>query len=422
MAAQNRRKARAREANQPDLNRKALWIAVVFAGLGLILALYATNLTFQIEGQGVTTSSGCSFNDFVNCDIANASSYARMFGVPVAWWGFLFYAFAAISAAFGLFSSDRRSSSPFVAAAFILAILAVLFTFVKAYHLYDLGVVCIVCVGMYIANFGTAIGLGYGLGVSPLGWPGFIGRYVKGVAGDEAALGFSPNIVKTAIAVLVVFGVGYAGGLDYKKDLTGTSGVDMDDAVSNHFNQPVQDVEAHPEAAVWGNPDAPITIVEWADFQCPACRESAFHLRPALFEYRNDVKLVFMNYPLDIGINPHMQAQLHAQAGNAARASVCAQEYGDFWEYHDDLFRNQSVLAPTLYTRLAEDRGWEPRPFAECMVSEETEQRILRDIELAKQAGVSGTPSIYIQGRKIAYWRNTEFIWDVLDRELANAE
>lgn len=422
MAAQNRRKARAREANQPALNTKALWIAAIFAGIGLALAFYATNLTFRIEGQGVTAASGCSFNDFVNCDIANASSYARMFGVPVAWWGFLFYAFAGLSAVFGALTTNSRSSAPYVAGAFILSLLAVLFTFVKAYHLYDLGVVCIVCVGMYIANFGTAIGLGYGLGVSPLGWPGFVSRYVKGVSGDESDLGFSPNIVKVAIAVVVVFGVGYAGGLDYKKDLTGTGGIDIGAAVENHFTGPAADVRIHPEAAVWGNPDAQITIVEWADFQCPACRESAFHLRPALFEYRNDVKLVFMNYPLDKGINPHMQGQLHAQAGNAARASVCAQEFGDFWDYHDDLFRNQAVLAPTLYTRLAEERGWEARPFAECMVSEETEQRILADIEMAKTAGVSGTPSIYIEGRKVALWRNTEFIWEILDRELANAE
>jgi len=422
MAAQNRRKARAREANQPKLNRRALWIAAAFAGLGLVLALYAAKLTFQIEGQGVTTASGCSFNDFVNCDIANASSYARMLGVPVAWWGFLFYAFAAMSALFGLVSSDRGSSAPFIAGAFVLSILAVLFTFVKAYQLYDLGVICIVCVGMYIANFGTAIALGYGLGVSPAGWPGFIGCYVKGVAGDDSALGFSPNIVKTAIAVAVVFGIGYAGGRNYSKDLTGTSGFDLDVAVSNHFNQPVLDVEADPQAAVWGNPEAPITIMEWADFQCPACRESAFHLRPALFEYRNDIKLIFMNYPLDSGINPHMRSQLHVQAGNAARAGVCAQEFGDFWDYHDDLFRNQAVLAPTLYTRLAEERGWEARPFAECMVSDETEQRILNDIELAKQAGVSGTPSIYIEGRKVQYWRNTEFIWEILDRELAGSE
>ncbi|NNF04575.1 MAG: thioredoxin domain-containing protein, partial [Rhodothermales bacterium] len=266
----------------------------------------------------------------------------------------------------------------------------------------------------------TAVGLGYGLGVSPFGWPGFVGRYVKGVSGDDSVLGFSPNILKVAIAAVAVFGVGYAWGLDHKQDLTGS--YDIGAEVSRHFAQPVLDVQVHPGAAVWGNPDAAITIVEWADFQCPACRESAFHLRPALFEYRDDVKLVFMNYPLDSGINPYMRDQLHGQAGNAARAGVCAQEYGDFWEYHDDLFRNQAVLAPTLYTRLADERGWEPRPFAECMISDETEQRILSDIEMAKTAGVGGTPSIYIQGRKVALWRNTEFIWEILDRELANAD
>ena len=94
MAKENRRKQRAKRTNQPDFNRIALWAAVGFAALGAALAFYATTLTFNIESQGLVEASGCSLSDFINCDVANASSYAKMFGVPVAWWGFLFYAFA----------------------------------------------------------------------------------------------------------------------------------------------------------------------------------------------------------------------------------------------------------------------------------------------------------------------------------------
>lgn len=140
MAKTNRRKERARRAIQPDLNKNALWIAVVLAGIGAALAFYATQLTFSIESQGIVEASGCSINDFVNCDVANASSYAKMFGVPVAWFGFLFYLFAGLSALFGATSSSTRQPASFIAMALVLSIGAVLFTFVKAYHLYELGV------------------------------------------------------------------------------------------------------------------------------------------------------------------------------------------------------------------------------------------------------------------------------------------
>jgi len=292
MAKTNRRKERARRAIQPSLNKNALWAAVVFAGIGAALAWYATTLTFTIESQGIVEASGCSLNDWVNCDVANASSYAKMFGVPVAWFGFLFYAFSGLSALFAATSANSRSSSSFVAFSLLLSFGAVIFTFVKAYHLYELGVLCLVCVGMYVANFGIAATLGMGLGYGPAKWPAFVSDYIARLRGEESEQGFSPQIVKVGVIAAAVFGIGFAGALNHARDITGN--VDVDAAVTQHFRGPVYDVQSDPEASIWGNPDAAVTIVEFADFQCPACAQSAFHLRPTLFEFEQDVKVVFM--------------------------------------------------------------------------------------------------------------------------------
>ncbi|MBT3450134.1 MAG: thioredoxin domain-containing protein [Bacteroidetes Order II. Incertae sedis bacterium] len=419
MAKENRRKQRAKRTNQPDLSKNALWAAAIFAALGAALAFYATNLTFSIESQGLVEASGCSLNDWINCDIANASSYAKMFGIPVAWWGFLFYAFSGLAALYGATIENRSSTAPFVAAAFILSMGAVLFTFVKAYHLYSLGVLCIVCIGMYVANFGTAISLGLALGYSPLKWGGLIGAWIAGVRGQEEQLKFSPQLVKVGITVAVVFGIGYAGALNHQRALTGTVGFDMDVALNAHFRQQQIQVDTHPEAAVWGNPESAVEVVEFADFQCPACRDSAFHLRPTLFEYQDDVKMTFMNYPLDSSINSSMQSQLHAQAGNAAKAGVCATEFGDFWNYHDELFRNQVTLSPQLYMSIAEDMGWDREAFATCMVRPDVHQRVLDDLEYGRATQLSSTPTVFINGRKVTYWRNTDFIRAVVQEELS---
>jgi len=408
MAKTNRRKERARRAIQPDLNKNALWIAVVLAGIGAALAFYATQLTFSIESQGIVEASGCSINDFVNCDVANASSYAKMFGVPVAWFGFLFYMFAGLSALFGATSSSTRQPASFIAMALVLSIGAVLFTFVKAYHLYELGVLCLVCLGMYVANFGLLATLGMGLGYGPVGFVGFVKDYIARLQGAGSDKGFEPQIVKVGVMVLAVFGIGYAGALNHARDITGN--VDVGAAVTSHFRGPVYDVQTDPEASIWGNPDAAIEIVEYADFQCPACAQSAFHLRPTLFEYEDDVKVVFMNYPL---------TRIHAQAMNAAKASVCAEEFGDFWGFHDEVFENQAVLQSTIFAEIAGDMGWDEREFAECMVRPEVEQRVEADMEKGRVAQVTGTPTLYINGRKVAAWRNTDVIRAIVREELA---
>ena len=408
MAKTNRRKERARRANQPDLNKNALWMAVVLAGIGAALAFYATQLTFNIESQGIVEASGCSLNDFVNCDVANASSYAKMFGVPVAWFGFLFYAFAGLAAVFGATASSTRQPASFIAMALVLSIGAVLFTFLKAYHLYELGVLCLVCIGMYVANFGLLATLGMALGYGPVGVVGFVKDYIARLQGEAGDSGFEPQIVRVGAVALAVFGIGYAGALNHARDITGN--VDVDAAVTQHFRGLTYDVQVDPEASIWGNPDAEIEIVEFADFQCPACEQSAFHLRPTLFEYEDDVKVVFMNYPL---------TRIHAQAMNAAKAGVCAEQFGDFWTYHDEVFKNQAVLQSTIFTEIASDMGWDERAFAECMLSEDVQSRVEADMAKGQVAQVTGTPTLYINGRKVAAWRNTDVIRTIVREELA---
>lgn len=407
-------------AEQPDFNNTALWAGVIFGGIGLALSAYATRLTFKIQTAGIVEASGCSINDFVNCDLAHSSSYADMFGIPVAWWGFLFYAFAGLSALWGTMAKDRRSAAGWITVSFLLAIGSTLFSILKAYHLTQLGVLCLVCVGMYVANIGLMFALpasiGYG---NPGKWGTLISGWIAGLRGEKTDLKFEPNIKRWGLLFVVVFGLGWLG-MKRQADNIDVAGPDwdMDLAMSAHFRQTPLEIDVAEDAAVWGNPDAPIEIVEFADFQCPACRESAFHLRTALFEYRDVVAFKFMNYPLDSNINARMQSQLHGQAGPAAIAAVCSQQFGDFWEYHDELFRQQVQLGSALFRETAEDMGYPMDEFEACLNSPDSRARVVSDIEAAWETGLNQTPTIFINGRKASAYRNTEFIRAVLDREL----
>jgi protein-disulfide isomerase len=138
-----------------------------------------------------------------------------------------------------------------------------------------------------------------------------------------------------------------------------------------------------------------------------------------LFEYRDEVAFKFMNYPLDANINERMTSQLHGQAGPAAIAAVCSQQFGDFWEYHDELFRQQVQLGPALFRKTAEDMGFPMAEFDACLANPETRARVVGDIEAAWETGLNQTPTIFINGRKASLYRNTEFIRAVIERELA---
>ncbi len=414
----NKKRDRARRAHQPELNTTALWVAVVLSVIGAALSLYATNLTFTIASAGIVESSGCSVNDWINCDLAQGSSYARMFGIPVAVWGMIFYVFAGLAAVSGVVSKNRANTAAFVSAAWVLSIGSVLFSVWKAFNLYTLGVLCPVCVGMYAANLGLMFTLPAGLKLKTGQWKFHLGQYFSALRGKDSDLLFAPKTGTVALVLIIFFGVGFSLARNYEKQLKGPSNFNEKLAMNSHFRQPPIEVTTDSTAAVWGNPDAAITIVEFADFQCPACKESAAHLRPTLYEFRNDVKLVFMNYPLDKTINVDMASQLHALAGDAARAGVCSQEFGDFWTFHDDLFRNQVSLGSSLYRRLATQRGWDVQAFTACMARPETTSRIKSDISHGRATHLNSTPTLFVNGRKLTYWRNTEFIRAVIREEL----
>ncbi len=402
----------------PPLRTGPLWGALALAVLGGGLALYATDLTFEIARQGVVDPSGCSLNDFINCDVAHASSYAYFLGVPVAWWGFLFYLWTAGVAFYATRTQNRDAATGVVALTWVLSLGAVLFSVYKAWHLVNLGVLCLVCLGMYVANLGIALLLPPAINLSYGELGTFLVRYLRGLAGEEAGLPFTPKPVRYGMFAAAFFALGFVGIRGYDNGVARQPDVDVEQAVTLHFRQPPVEIDVPEDAPVWGNPEAPIQIVEFADFQCPACRESAFHLRGTLYEFRDDVALYFMNYPLDRTVNERLQRQIHPLAGPAARAAVCAARFGDFWGYHDDLFKHQTTLGDRLFAELATQRGWDVDAFADCMNSEETLARVRQDVEAGLAIGVSATPSIYVNGRRVALWRNSDVIRAVIREEL----
>lgn len=141
---------------------------------------------------------------------------------------------------------------------------------------------------------------------------------------------------------------------------------------------------------VKGPEGAPITIVEFADFECPHCGQVAPMIDQVVEGHKNDVRFAFKFYPLPG----------HPHADIAARAGVAAMRQGKFWEMHHLLFTNQQHLEQTDLDSYAKQLGMDVSRFHADMQSPETTDRIAKDKKLGEDVQISGTPSIFINGRQ----------------------
>ena len=151
-----------------------------------------------------------------------------------------------------------------------------------------------------------------------------------------------------------------------------------------------------------GNTNAPVTIVVFEDFQCPFCKKLSGNLEVLLETVPDKVSLAFMHYPMQQKCNANeLKKSMHRNACSAAAASVCAQEQGRFWEMHDVLFRNNNKLGGRALVRYAEEIGLDVDRWKTCFSAASTLAKIKKDSEIGGAAGVSGTPSFFLNGRKL---------------------
>lgn len=140
---------------------------------------------------------------------------------------------------------------------------------------------------------------------------------------------------------------------------------------------------------VRGDFNAPITLVEFSDFECPFCVRHYPTLKKILNDYKGKVRLVYKHFPL--GFHPNAQ--------KAAEASECASEQGKFWEYHDKLFENQpNGYSLGKFKQWAKDLGLNMNKFNDCLDSGKYAQKVQADYQEGLQKNVQGTPATFING------------------------
>jgi protein-disulfide isomerase len=162
------------------------------------------------------------------------------------------------------------------------------------------------------------------------------------------------------------------------------------------------------DAPAKGPASAPVTIVEFSDFQCPFCGKAPPILKQIEDEYRGKVRLAFKQMPLAM----HDKAQL------AAEAALAAHEQGRFWAFHDKLFSNQQALDRPSLEKYAEDMGLDMRKFRAALDSGKFKSQIQKDGQQAAAAGATGTPTFFINGQKLVGAQPFDAFKRMIDEEL----
>jgi protein-disulfide isomerase len=180
--------------------------------------------------------------------------------------------------------------------------------------------------------------------------------------------------------------------------------------VSVRLQSPKVEVAFDP-ARVRGDAKAPVTIVEFSDFQCPFCEKAEPILKDLLAKYNGQVKLAFLDFPM---------RSLHAQAQIAAEAARCAEQQGKFWQYHDVLFADQTKLDEAGLAQSARGLGLDENSFQSCLKSGKFKAQIEHDVQEGTKAGVVGTPAFFIDGISLNGVQPEAAFEKIINTELAD--
>jgi protein-disulfide isomerase len=158
-----------------------------------------------------------------------------------------------------------------------------------------------------------------------------------------------------------------------------------------------------------GPEDAPIVMVEFSDFECPYCRQSLPVFEDLEEAYAGQIRFVYRQFPL---------TEIHPRAQKAAEASLCADEQGAFWDMHDLLFADPVELETASLKVKAESLGLDRGDFDSCLDSGKYRDRIAAEIREGFSLGVSGTPTVLINGRPLTGSQPYEAYSSIIDEEL----
>ena len=367
------------------------YVAIVLALAGVVLGFILTRNYFQHTVVGAAT--GCAINAYVDCDRISSSAFAAIGRVPISAFGLGMH--AAVLAALVVAHFSTRVRQGLIGGSAVLALAATAVSVVLAViSFFVIRALCLYCTALQLVNLALAGTLVFGLA----GGAERLKRAVKSLAGPAIGPGVMAGCIGIVVAVAATWGL--SSGAEQKLlEQQIFEARDSQRLADRYLRFRSFDFQVS-DSPQLGDPNAPITLVVYADYNCPHCHE----FDPKIIEVANDfadVRLVYKFYPLDGTCNRSMPRTSRSSSCAAAAAAYSAYQEGKFWEYNETLFANFQRYGPNRLVDYAGQVGLSDPEIARTALEDRTVRaKIEADIAEADRAGLTGTPTLFFNGRQ----------------------
>jgi len=364
--------------------RAALALCALAAALGLWLR-------YETAHHDITgLASSCTISAEFDCDLVQASAYARLFGVSVSVWAAVGFSLIGL----WLLGTGRGGAGLLVLAGLASGFAALFALFLLAVSVFELGASCLYCNGIQACAVGLAVLL----------LPPAVRAWRAGGLREGAPL------IRGVVAAAVLVGLGVAGNAwaDRRVELARLyampRGAELEADVS--------------DAIVLGNPGTEQSLLVYFDFTCPRCRGAHQLIEDLLKAYPKDLHAIFKHYPLNRECNPGSPGtpEGHERACDAARASCAAQVLGKGPEYARALFATTDIYFKTILDRVAREVGIDPADWKAAQEAPLAKEILQRDLAEGLRLDIIGVPTMFLNGNRVEWTRLRQILARVIGR------
>lgn len=388
-----------------DNAKQPLWTTVTVAliVLGMLCSGYllAKQLALIEGGSGLIEICSSFFG--TDCDSAMQSDLATQLGIPLSGWGVIYFALVAVSLLLAALLGEAFHMAGTLTALLLCGVAVVLGIVLSIIMLSGAEALCPLCLIFHATNLGLLLVVKKASGYSVADLIGALQAALKYLLGADVA---NPEMVRFRImglvTVLLVGTVAYQWVLIQadRQAAFGNAPVNEEELLAEFKASQEVDIPVSDDDPRLGDKDAPLEMVIFSDFECPACQIYAL-LVTEMKEKYPQLSVVFKHYPLSRQCNSGVQSDMHPLSCDAAYAAEAARRQGKFWEYHDALFASREPLQGELLNKVAQHLGLDMNQFTADRTDTAIKAKVDADIALGIQLNIKGTPTPFINNKPV---------------------
>lgn len=375
--------------------KKQTIIVFILLLLGLLVAAKLYHIDLMVNYSGEPYKSFCNVNETFNCDAVAASPYSRLFGIPVAFIGVISNLFLIIFLWVGrrLKHLKEHLIKFYLLSFFIYLLGCIIFALISFLLMSSHCFVCMIFWGIILCSFCYLLTISNGVWKNP---KALILNVCQGLWRHKGMV---------CLMAVVYIGINVNEGL--RLSYAGCPKKGHNPLQCEHF-------EVGTQTAFLGRDSAKIDVIVYTDFECPWCRRAHYALMDMIKKYEKQVRFIRKEFPLDIECNSLLRQPFHDVACKAAFYAKCAGQQGKYWEYHDELYRNQEILSEEVFLNIGKMLSLDTGKLKECAAGDPVRKIIQKEIEEASSYHINGTPTFRIFGELFVGMINEQILNDYL--------